>query len=206
MKIAAVLYTCLTAFLSFGQSDTVKVIATLVSKGEGSKIHFATYRVIKVLDGEVAGNTLTAGYYFYNENKQETDTSLLTLLNYPGETELQNYFIFPEYNANRGIETVTLSNIDHEYWENCETGKECIPFKVNRSTSSEKCFLIMPCGGTYTTVKLSAGTSEIQEISIDYKNCPPVFDLRNLPDGKYTAHMFGCGLGGKIEVILKSDL
>jgi hypothetical protein len=109
----------------------------------------------------------------------------------------------------KGIEKVKISYVDFDYWEGCETGKgECKPLTFIRSSNDENWFLFMPCGGTATTVTLSKQTGipkeneAIQKCEISYSDCPPIFDLTNLKDGKYFAYMLACGLGGQIEINL----
>jgi hypothetical protein len=62
----------------------------------------------------------------------------------------------------------------------------------------------MPCGGTATTVTLTSTgqTNPIQKTSIGHSECPPIFDLTQLTEGKYFANMLACGLGGQIEINL----
>ena len=106
-------------------------------------------------------------------------------------------------------EEVKISTVELAYWEACETGiGDCEPLELTRNSSDEKWLLVLPCGGTSTDVTLSKEKgfpkmdAIIQRISITYEECPPVFELTHLPDGKYYAYMFGCGLGGQIEVVL----
>ena len=68
----------------------------------------------------------------------------------------------------------------------------------------------MPCGGTATTLTLSfkqgipKGNEIIQSETISHLGCPPVFEFTHLKDGKYFAYMLACGLGGQIEINLKT--
>ncbi len=98
------------------------------------------------------------------------------------------------------------------YWKGCETGKsECKPLELVRASKSEKRYLILPCGGTETAVYLSGKDAVskqntiLQEQKISHSQCPPIFELTNLNDGKYYAYMLSCGLGGQIEINLKTN-
>jgi len=69
----------------------------------------------------------------------------------------------------------------------------------------------MPYGGTETTVTISKEQGIPKENDIIYQKkilfleCPPVFDLTNLTDGKYYIYMLACGLGGQIEINLITE-
>jgi hypothetical protein len=207
MKFTLTIILTLFTFLTYGQAnnDTIKVIAKLISPGQGSKIYIAEYKVIKVVKGTLTNDTIKVGYYFYNEYQNSPDTALLNLTTYTGNTKTTDYYIFPDYDAKKGIEKVKISFVDFDYWEGCETGKgECKPLTFTRSSKDENWFLFMPCGGTATTVTLTAFGQKIpiQKISIGHSECPPIFDLTNLTDGKYFAYMLACGLGGQIEINL----
>ena len=200
--------------LTYGQarSDAIKVIAKLVSSGVGSKIHIAKYQVIKTIKGKVTNDTIQVGYYFYNEYGNSPDSALLTLTTYAGNTKIKDYYIFPDYNAKKGIEKVNISKVDFDYWEGYETGEgDCKPLTFYRNSINEKWFLIMPCEGTTTSVTLSkqqgiAKESDvIQKQEITHRECPTIFDLTNLTDGKYYAYMLACGLGGQIEINIKTE-
>jgi len=58
----------LFTFLTYGQenADTIKVIAKLVSPGQGSKIQIAEYKIIKIIKGTITNDTIKVGYYFCN--------------------------------------------------------------------------------------------------------------------------------------------
>lgn len=211
------LFTILGLFfsiLTYGQpeNETIQVIAKLVKPGQGSKIYIAEYKVIKILKGTVTNDTIKVGYYFYKDYKNTPDIALLNLTTYTGETKTTDYYVFPEYDAKKGIKNVKLSYVDFDYWEGCETGKgKCNPLTFTRNSTHENWYLIMPCGGTATTVTLSEQQGipkekdVIQQEEISYAECPPVFKLSNLKDGKYFAYMLACGLGGQIEINLKTE-
>ena len=103
--ILAILGTLLTC-LAYGQAnnDTIRVIAKLIRPGEGSKIWIAEYKVLKVLKGSLTNDTIKVGYYFYNDYPDAPDTALLNLTTYTGGTKTTDYYIFPDYDAKKGIE------------------------------------------------------------------------------------------------------
>lgn len=89
--------------------------------------------------------------------------------------------------------------VTHAYWEACETGiGPCNPFTIERQVG-EPTTIVMPCGGTFTSVTLSSKGKTIKSLSIGHDECPPTFDLTDLPDGEYGAYMLACGLGGGIK-------
>lgn len=212
MKLLIIILAFLTS-LSYGQENNtdIQVLAKLITPGHGSKIYIARYKVIKVLKGTLSNDTINVGYYFYNDFQNTQDTSLLNLTIYNGITKIFDYYIFPDYDAKKGIEKVSISIVDFDYWEGCETGRtKCEPLTFIRGSKGVKWFLIMPCGGTSTTVTLSQQrgipkeNEIIQKCEIYHTDCPPTFDLTNLKDGKYYAYMLACGLGGQIEINLKT--
>ena len=214
MKGLFTIFGLLFSILTYGQAenDTIQVIAKLVTPGQGSKIYIAEYEVIKVLKGAETNDTIKVGYYFYKEAKMIPDTVLLNLTTYTGDTKTNDYYIFPDYDAKNGIEQVKLSYVDFDYWEGCETGeRKCNPLTITRNSPNQNWFLITPCGGTATTVTLSTkqgipkGNDIIQKQEISHSKCPPIFELTNLKDGKYFAYMLACGLGGQIEIDLKTN-
>jgi hypothetical protein len=210
MKFIMIICGLILTFLTFGQAnnDTIKVIAKLISPGIGDKIDIAEYKVIKVVKGKLTNDTIKVGYYFYNEYPNSPDTALLNLTTYTGSTITKDYYIFLDYNAKIGIEKVKLSTVDFDYWEGCETGKgDCKPLTFTRISNIENWFLIMPCSGTSTSITLteSGQNCPIQKTSVGYSECPPIFDLTKMTDGKYFAYMLGCGLGGKIEINIRTE-
>ena len=210
MKATTILTTLLLTLtmVSCGQTTKDKVsttefkaLAKLISGGEGSKIYIAKYKIIKDFTDTTFADTINVGYYFYKDNKQQFDTVLLTLKKYEGQTQIKNYFICPDYDATLGIKKAKISYIDFEYWENCETGKkECKPLKFTRTKDEKNWFLIMPCGGTETSVTVSSADKTFsQQQHLFHDKCPPYLPLTNLKDGKYFANMMACGLGGSVE-------
>lgn len=96
---------------------------------------------------------------------------------------------------------------DAKNWEACEKGiAECEHVVIERKAREDTVLFVMPCAGTITTVMLTkVGEQEVLErLTVNRTECPPVFELTGLPNGHYSAQMFGCGLGGKIEIFLKT--
>jgi hypothetical protein len=214
MKLVLIILSFLLTCACFAQStnDTIRVIAKLSKAGEGSRIYIAEYEVIKVIKGELNANTIKVGYYFDKGYDTSNDTVILNLINYSGFTEIINYYIFPNYDAKKGIESITISYIHFDYWEGCETGyAPCIPLTFTRNENFKNWYLFMPCGGTSTSVTLSKkpsiplDTDILQLASVGYSECPPVFELTNLTEGTYCAYMLACGLGGQVVFNLISN-
>jgi hypothetical protein len=44
----------------------------------------------------------------------------------------------------------------------------------------------------------------IEQLNTGHGQCPPVFNLDSLRDGKYSVYMISCGIGGKIEFTLET--
>jgi len=53
----------------FGQDtpDTLRILAQQIEAGEGSKIHIAKYKVLKVLEGELNVPSISVGYTGYED-------------------------------------------------------------------------------------------------------------------------------------------
>jgi len=212
MKMIITVFGLLFSFLTYGQADTdtIKVIAKRISNGEGSEILIAKYQVIKIVKGNITNDTIQVGYYIHNEFKNEPDTVLLTLSTYTGTLIIKDFYIFPNYNARDGIEKVKILTVDFVNWEGCERGK-CKPLNFMRKSKNENLFLLIPCDGFASTVTLSKqqeiskNSDVIQKNGIMHSTCPRIFDLTNLIDGKYYAHLITCGLGGQIEINIKTE-
>jgi hypothetical protein len=214
MKSTLLILGLLFTFFVKGQekNDTIRVIAQLISPGIGSKIYIADYKVIKLVKGFLTNDTIEVGYYFYKEYKNAPDTALLNLTTYTGPSKTKDYYIFPEYDAKKGIEKVKISKVDLDYWKECEKGKgDCKPLTLTRSSSNNKWFLFMPCNVRTTNVTLSKHSGIPQQNEIIQKNetihseCPPIFDLTNLSDGKYFVYILAGKSGRQIEINLKTD-
>lgn len=181
------------------KNENYKVLAKLISFEGGNKIYFAKFRVIKDLSDNLALNdTIFVGYYNYKEPDENIDNVLLIIKKYDGQTSMKNYFICPDYDGKTNIQKAKIDYIDFNYWEGCETGKgECKPLTFSRTIKENNWFLIMPCGGTETSISIS-GKDFSKELHLYHDNCPPYLDLSNLTDGKYIANMRACGLGGTV--------
>jgi hypothetical protein len=209
MKIITLLiFFSLTEFINAqSKTDTIKVITKYISGGTGDKIHINKYKVLKILNGSLTNDTIVVGFYGYKSYDDAPDTALLTILPYTGPSKVKDYYSFPDYNAKKGIEKVKISSITFDYWEGCETGKgACNPLFLNRN-KNEKWYLLMPCRGTQTSVTLTSSNKNkpIQNLNITHAECPPMFELTNLDDGKYYLNMMACGLGGTIEMNIVTD-
>ncbi|HAS39545.1 MAG TPA: hypothetical protein DCS93_03660 [Microscillaceae bacterium] len=193
--------------------NTVVVLAKLLSYEGGSKVQIAKYQVLKKVQGKASNKIIRVGYYFYNALKKMPKTALLKIEKYTGNVDIQDYYIFPNYDPKKGIENVPIHTVTFKEWEACEKAlKSCKPASITRSVKGQKSYLILPCGGTLTTATLSAqpglptkATQVIQKIEVSSAKCPPVFELTHLKDGKYFVYLMGCGLGGPMEIILKSN-
>ena len=119
-------------------------------------------------------------------------------------TKLKDYYIFPDYDESKGIENAKFDSVDRAYLEACETGSgPCKPLSFSRNSDQKQWFLMVPCGGTYTSVKLTdANGKRIREINAKYGECPPMLDLSTVPDGKYYVTIVSAALNGKIEINL----
>jgi len=202
-----ILITIILSNTCFGQKapDTLKVLAQQIEAGEGSKIYIARYNVLKALEGDLKTSTILVGYAAYQGINHSSEPVLLTLLKYQGNTSLKNYYHYPNYNALEGAEIVNLFRIDRDYWEGCETGiGVCEPLTFYRTTKIKKTFLIAPCGGTSTTISLLSQSEVLFMNTLGVEDCPSVFDLTKLADGKYRASMLSCGLGGDISFRLRT--
>jgi len=189
-------------------AQKIKVLAKFLSDEGGDKVLISKFLVIKVFsDTTLFSDTIFVGYYFYKTNKQKFDTVLLTLNKYDGKTTIKNYFTCPDYDAKIGIQKAKINFIDIDYWEGCETGKgDCKPLTFTRCKQEKKWFLIMPCGGTETSVKISGiDNSFKKQLHLFHNNCPPYIELTDLADGRYSAYMTACGLGGQVKFNLKTN-
>ena len=88
---------------STSSNDSIVVIAELTQELGGSKIHFSKFKIIETLRGNVESDTILVGYYFYTQKNNIPKKAKLTLFKYEGDTDLKNYYIFPNYNIQTGI-------------------------------------------------------------------------------------------------------
>ncbi len=200
LTIFLTLTSCGQTTITETKSGTYKALAKLISFEGGDKIHFAKFKIIKDLsDTLILNDTIIVGYYNYKLPENNFSNVLLTFKKYDGQTTVKNYFICPEYDGTTNIQKAKIEFIDFDYWESCETGKgDCKPLTFSRTKNEQNWFLIMPCGGTETTISIS-GQAFNKELHLNNDNCPPYLDLTNLADGKYSANMIACGLGGTVN-------
>lgn len=201
MKFAFAICALLFYAMTFAQDATLKIIAKRISPPTGDKVIVADYRVLKVLQGLASNTVIKAGYTIPHPDAPET--AVITL----EPTNLKDYYTFPDFDASKNTDPVRVDSVDRNYWEGCETGMgDCRPLALSRNTATERWWLMVPCGGTFTTVRLHDENGKtLKELNIDHSQCPPVLDLTGLPDGKYYASMVSSGLGGKIEIHLKTN-
>ena len=187
------------------KTKSFQVLAKFIQNNGGDKVHKIKYKMLKNLSENKIAETIEVGFYNYKTYEMKQDTVLLTLENFTIQ-KIKNYYIFPDYDAKKGIENVRINYVDFKYWENCENGNKCNAINFSRKSELGKSFLIMPCGGTETEVTLtkSGENKPIKKIKIENSKCPPYFEITELKDGKYFANMIACGLGGKIEFNLKT--
>ena len=122
-------------------------------------------------------NEKSFDFYCYGlaVDTQQFDTVLLTLTKYEGQTKVENYFICPDYDAKIGIQKAKVNFIDFDYWEGCETGKgKCKPLNFTRTKDEKNWYLILPCGGTETSINFSnSDNTFLQKQHLFYENCSP---------------------------------
>lgn len=199
---ALVLNACVQAQQPHTKTHGLTALARFVANRGGDKVHISQFVIIKDFANTVAiGETVNVGYYAYKGNNENTDTVLLTLDKYDGQTKDKHYFICPDYDVNKGIQKAKVDFIGFDYWEGCETGRgDCKPLTFTRTTDGKNWYLIMPCGGTETDVTVSSadGSFSAKQHLLSDK-CPPYLVLTDLKDGKYVAGMMACGLGGSVQ-------
>lgn len=209
LKRILTILALLLSLSAYGQveNDTIQVLAVRASPGQGSKVHMAEFKVLKLLKGptDLYLPKLVVGYHVSDDLTELPDTAIMTLIPYPGDSILRGYYIFPDYDAVKWSAKASVSYVYSNYWEGCETGTgNCDPLTFIRPEGNVRWFILMPCGGTTTWVSLHNATDMIGSDQVGVLNCPPGFDVTNLPDGEYSAHMVACGLGGPIRFYLKS--
>lgn len=129
------------------------------------------------------------------------------MFKYSSNPKLNGYYIFPDYDLEKGISPAKIDTVTDVEWETCEIGNDSVcKFDFVRPKQNVRWFLVMPCGGTYTSVTLTSTTNNLPKktIEVPFMDCPPYFELTQLNDGIYQAYMVACGLGGGIRVELKS--
>lgn len=204
LLLVLVLISCAQTPVKNNSNNNLKILAKLISFEGGDKIQFAKFKVIKDLSDTLTlkRDTITVGYYNYKEPENNINYAVLNLQKYDENINIKNYFIYPNYDGKAGIQEATIEFIDFDYWEGCEKDKDnCFPLTYVRKKSDKNWFLIMPCGGTETSIIIS-GLNFRKELHLYHNDCPPYLDLSNLVDGQYTATMQSCGLGGTIHFSL----
>ena len=199
ISAAALLFT----LLAFGQSEEpIKVIAKRIAPAQCDKMCIARYSILKNIQGTASNTIIEIGCQPDKRADNAPETALLTII----PTKLKDYYIFPDYDESKGIENAKFDSVDRDYWEACEAGSmDCRPLTFTRNAGQKQWFLVVPCGGTYTSVKLTdANGKRVREINAKYGECPAMLDLSTLPDGKYFATMVSAGLNGKIEINLST--
>ena len=173
-------------------------LAKLVRHNGGSKVYISEYKVIKDFSGALADTVMVAYYFRHDSYVAPLDTVLLTLNEHGSGAP--NYYICPDYNAEKGIVPAQIHYIDFKYWENCEKAESpCKPLRLLRDKSKHS-YLFMPCGGTNTTIHiLHERAISPLILDVNHSDCPPCLYLNGLPTGKYAARMWACNLGGSIE-------
>lgn len=103
-----------------------------------------------------------------------------------------------------------IHKIDFAFLEGCETGTgDCKPVTITRQSLSDIVSLVFPSGGTasgaYLHSDIEGKDSIIRQDNRMIGEGKPTLDLTGLPDGKYSANMISCGLGGGFELILITE-
>ena len=197
LSAAALLFT----LLAFGQAEEpIKVIAKRIASPQCDKMCIAKYTILKNVQGSASNTVIEIGCQPDKRLDNSPETALLTII----PTKLKDYYIFPDYDESKGIENAKFDSVDRAYLEACETGSgPCKALSFSRNSDQKQWFLMVPCGGTYTSVKLTdANGKRIREINAKYGECPPMLDLSTVPDGKYYVTIVSAALNGKIEINL----
>ncbi len=87
------------------KQDTIKVIAKLIKRLGGSKIQIVQYKFLEPLTPLIVleGDTLNVAYSIAYEPKEFLEKARLTLIKDSANVGLKNYYIFPDYNPQKGI-------------------------------------------------------------------------------------------------------
>jgi hypothetical protein len=175
------------------QSDTVEILGKYLHE----KNSICRFSVLKVLQGTTQEDTISVQFNGESPILAEEYT-VLTVQKSPNE----NVYHFPENNSEKHMTKAIVFVADFNTWEACEMGtKNCKPFYVQRKEQGDRVFFIAPCGGTETAASFSGISETFSSLKTP---CPPVFELTNLPDGKYVSSIQSCGLGGSVDVYLKT--
>lgn len=91
------------------ESGNYQVLAKLISFEGGDKIHFAKFKTLKNVSGNLPINdTIIVGYFNYKTPEEDIDTVLLTIKKYDKKTSLKNYFICPDYDGKTNIQKTNM--------------------------------------------------------------------------------------------------
>lgn len=96
---------------------------------------------------------------------------------------------------------------DFQNWESCETGEgECNKIVLSRFSTDQDVYIEVPSGGTAGTCKLYANKQAlpIQTLDSSHDSKSRKFNLSALDDGFYYMSMLSCGLGGTVQIELKT--
>ena len=207
MKNLFLLFSLIISTLSFGQqdTDTLKLIARYNSFWFGDNYTYGNYTVLYEIEGHVAKGQITVASTSGLGLNNVKDTVLLTVIRH-NDSDIPS-FNFPEYDAKNNAEKVKLFVVYHDFMEGCETGQGLCEDQVfTRDFAGQPAFIIMPCGGTFSTVYLRHSSALlVQEKSVKAAECPPFFDVTDLKDGDFSISMMSCGLGGAFNIKLKSS-
>ncbi|WP_025663120.1 hypothetical protein [Aquimarina megaterium] len=90
------------------KQDTIKVIAKFIKRVGGSKIQIVQYKFLEPITKLITleEDTLNIAYSIVYEPKEFPEKSMLTLVKDSANVGLKNYYIFPDYNPEKGIEPV----------------------------------------------------------------------------------------------------
>lgn len=206
LLLAFVLTSCRQETCQLPTKPAFKVLAKFLSFDGGDKYHSANFEVIKCLSDSVQlGDTIKVWYYNHQQPRKNIDTVLLSLdlYNRQSQVEKDNLHCIDD-NGTTGIKDAKIDNVSFDYWEGCELGNSnCNTLEFERKSTDSNWFLILPCGGTETVISIS-GQNYSKELHFKNSNRPPYLELSNLSDGKYSANMRACGLGGLVLFNLKT--
>lgn len=97
--------------------------------------------------------------------------------------------------------------LSYDYWDTCGIGpNNCTSLSFVRNKLGDRIEAVLPCGGTSTRIFLFKDSIQngLIEQTFNYDECPPIFDLTKLEDGRYGFFMLACNLGGGISFHLES--
>lgn len=193
----------LISVLAFSQEkndSSFSILAVHLQDYGGDKIHFSSFKLLKDLSDSTLEDrdTIYIGYYGRNLVEFKNDTLLLKIQKWGNR-----YLKFPEYSPKNNFESVEAKIIPLDFWRKCEQGISCQELNFTRNLNDKKQFLIIPCGGSFTTIFIS-GKGVEDKLEYTALTCPPCVNLTSYKDGIYSINMTACGLGGGIKFNLKT--